>query len=93
MAAAEFIAGFDAKELPSDPTGLVFQMVEVDPEEKSITIGYTNGNPSNIDELVFSQGRGAFQPINSGRCRRMKLKLYSWPDHRANTYPAALYIV
>ena len=28
--------------------------------DKSITIGYTNGNPSNIDELVFSQGLGGF---------------------------------
>lgn len=60
MAAAELLAEFDAQELPSDPTGLAFEMIDVDPEDRSITIYYANGNPSNIDWLSLTQGLGSF---------------------------------
>ena len=67
MAAAELMAGFDAKELPSDPAGLAFEMVDVDPTNKSIAINYTNGNPSNISWLTLAQGQGNFPAEKFGR--------------------------
>ncbi|MEJ2353507.1 MAG: sigma factor [Anaerolineales bacterium] len=84
----ERIQQFDPQR-PFGPWFFKIVVNETNPSQSAIRMEI----PPILTSSFFRKVWGAFQPVNSGRCRRMKLKLYSWLDHRANTYPAASYIV